>query len=278
MLLLHRSISAMLLSVISLFCIPAIAQNTHQSTEELNQKTNEQEDPTDTKSQLPPKGDWPEPVMNLTFGTLIIEQLENRYNGGFNTFVWDAQGWYGGDYNRFWFKTEGEVETKGDSQGETELQFLYSRLIVPFWDFQAGLRVDQAWGSGSNPSREFLVVGVQGLAPYRFEVEPTLFLSEDGDISARLTASTDLLITQKLIIQPRIETEVAAQKVEKYGVGEGLNYVDFGLRLRYEIKREFAPYVGINYIEEFGETATISRSEGSDVRNFSAIAGVRLWF
>lgn len=197
---------------------------------------------------------------------------------GTDTFQWEAQGWYGSDYNKLWLKTEGEQQTEGETGGEAEFQALYSRMISPFWDVQAGLRYDQFWGPGSDPSRVFGVIGVQGLAPYRYEVEPALFVSEDGDVSARLTATIDVLLTQRLVLQPRFETEVTVQEVEKFGVGEGFNYVDLGLRLRYEIKREIAPYIGINWVRLLAETADIGRRDGEDIDIVAVVFGVRLWF
>ncbi len=299
------------IGVLALFGLPCIAQDGQHPAGKHKSSVVEETPAHDTGTQelslapenlSPPGEDWPKPVMNLKFGAVILEQFEYRFNEGTDTIVWDAQGWYGGDYNRFWVKTEGEVETRGTSGGpanspmedpstgagevdmgkeaggDAELQLLYSRMIAPFWDVQAGIRIDQVWGSGPDPSRVLAVIGFQGLAPYRFEVEPTLFISEAGGVSARLTATMDVLLTQKLILQPRAEVEIASRREEKFGVGQGLEYVELGLRLRYEIKREFAPYIGINWLREFGETADISNSEGNRDNTFSALAGVRLRF
>jgi copper resistance protein B len=232
----------------------------------------------DSENVSVPESEWPEPESDMKFGTLIFDQLEYRANVGNDTIAWDAQGWYGGDINRLWIKSEGEVQADGGSEGDIEVQLLYSRMIAAFWDFQAGLRVDQIWGSDSDPNRVLAVIGFQGLAPYLFEVEPTLFISEDGDISARLTATADLLITQKLILQPRFESEVASRTSKRFGVGEGLEYVELGLRLRYEVRREFAPYIGVNWLRQYGKTSDLSRADGSEDELFSVVAGLRLWF
>jgi len=213
----------------------------------------------------------------MTVSKIIFDQLEYRDNDDVNTFNWDMQGWIGTDYKKFWVKFEGEDETSS-SNGELELQMLYSQAIAPFWDFQLGIRYDTNYGNGLDNDRFFAVVGVQGLAPYWFEVEPTLFISEDGDVSARIVTTYDLLFTQKLILQPRLEINVAASKVSEFGIGKGLNDVQFGLRLRYEIRREIAPYAGLSWTKNFGDTADFVRAEGGDINNLALVAGIRLWF
>lgn len=212
------------------------------------------------------------------FGLLLVDQLEYRLNDSDDLFRWDTEGWYGGDFNRFWFKTEGEQALQGPSAGSAEVHGYYSRLIAPFWDAQIGVRYDQLWESGSDPSRFFAAIGVEGFAPYRFEVTPTLFISEDGDFSARFTATKEYRITQRLIAQGRFETEIAAQDVPKFGVGDGFNYVELGFRLRYEIRREFAPYIGVNWERKLGETARFARQGGEDPDVLSFVAGIRVWF
>ncbi len=222
----------------------------------------------------------PEPVEDsMIHNFLRFELLEYRaYDSGPATLTWDFVGWTGGDYNRLWVKTEGEWRTSGERGGEAEAQLLYGRMIAPFWDFQAGVRYDLFSGAGFDRSRGFAVIGLQGLAPYRFEFEPALFISQDGDLSARLTASYDMLLTQRLVLQPRLELDAALQSAEKFGVGEGFNSVGLGLRLRYEITREFAPYIGVHWLRRFGETADISRRGGGDVDELAFVVGVRLSF
>lgn len=221
---------------------------------------------------------WPEPVEdNLSFGMIIADQFEYRDNDGADTLRWDMQGWYGTDTNKLWMKFEGDDQTSANG-GELELQALYSRMIAPFWDLQVGLRYDRQYGSGPDQDRSFAVLGVQGLAPYRFEVEPALFISEDGDVSARLVGTYDLLFSQRLILQPRFETNIAASSVPRFGVGSGLNDVQLGLRLRYEVRREFAPYIGVSWKRQYGDTADLTRAEGGDVDNLALVAGFRVWF
>lgn len=222
---------------------------------------------------------WPEPVEdNQIFSMLLVDQLEYRNNEGQDTLNWDAQAWVGTDYNKLWLRTEGKDRRSGDSGGEWETQALYSRMVAPFWDFQAGLRYDRLYGGGQDRDRGFAVIGLEGLAPYWFEVTPALFVSQDGDVSARFSASYDLLFTQRLILQPRFEVNAAAQRVEKFDVGRGINDVELGLRLRYEIKREFAPYIGVSWTRKLGDAADMARSEGGETSDFAVVAGLRFWF
>lgn len=227
----------------------------------------------------PPPKDWPKPVEhNPRYLFLLADQLEFSPKGNDSSFRWDIEGWYGGDFNRLWIKTEGDQLTSKDKSGEGEVQFLYSRFVARYWDFQAGLRYDKLWGKGSHPSRLLGVVGFEGLAPYWFEIEPALFISDRGDVSARLTTTYDLLVTQRLILQPRFETNVAVQRVERFRVGKGVNDIELGLRLRYEIRREFAPYIGFSWTRTLGDTADLARREGEKVNNIGVVLGVRLWF
>jgi len=225
--------------------------------------------------------DWPSPIEDsLNYGFLLFDQLEYQNNDNSpDTFAWDVLGWYGGDYNRFWFRTEGSTQTEGEKTSEGEVQLLYGRLISPFWDFQAGVRYERLYGAADPDfSRSFAVIGLQGMAPYMFEVNTALFFSEDGDTSVRLTAEYSMLFGQRLILVPSFEVNLAAEDVPNFGVGKGLNNIDLGLRLRYEIKREIAPYIGINWNKLYGNTADIARTEGEAVDNFSVVGGVRLWF
>jgi copper resistance protein B len=167
---------------------------------------------------------------------LLSELLEYTPNGANPPMRYDVLGWVGGAYNRLWAKAEGEQSTRSGA-GETEIQLLYGRLVSPFWDAQVGLRVDVGYGEGDRRLRALAALGVQGLAPGWFELEPTVFISQDGDVAANLTASYDLLFTQRLIAQARFETNVAVQSVPEFGVGSGINDVDLGLRVRYEIWR-----------------------------------------
>lgn len=210
----------------------------------------------------------------MTTGMVLIERLEARFptDGGDAGYVWDAQGWYGGDISRFVIKTEGEGEFGGELE-DAEIQALFSRAIGPFFDLQAGLRFDP-----EPETTGHLVVGVQGLAPYMFHVDGALFLSDQGDLTARIEAEYDQRITQQLILQPRIEAEFSAQTVAEREIGAGITKIEPGLRLRYEFVPEFAPYIGIEYEAKLGETADIARAAGEDPDGFKLLVGLRAWF
>lgn len=204
---------------------------------------------------------------------VMIDQLEARIHDGRDGYLWDAQGWYGGDINKLWIKTEGEGSFDEETE-EAEVQALWSRAVTPWFDVQAGLRYDFR----PDPERGHLVLGLQGLVPYQFEVDAAAFVSDEGDVSARFEAEYDLLITQRLILQPRAEVNLAAQEVRELGVGSGINDVELGLRLRYEFAREFAPYVGVEWERKLGATADFARDEGESVDDLFFVTGVRIWF
>jgi copper resistance protein B len=226
------------------------------------------------------RSSWPSPVDDTaTYSFLLFDLLEyQRTKDGLDALRWDILGWLGGDYNRFWFKSEGRKVFASREDSEVEVQALYGRLIAPFFDVQVGLRVDPRLRSGSNPTRVYAVIGLQGLAPYRFNIEPTLFISNKGQVSARLTATYDVLLSQRLVLQPRLEINGAFQKDEAIGIAAGFNDVELGGRLRYEIRREFAPYIGVTWKEGIGTTHRLAVREGGDPSHVSFVAGVRLWF
>ena len=204
---------------------------------------------------------------------LLIDRLEARIRNGSDGYAWDAEAWHGGDIDKLWLKTEGEGEF-GGAVDSAEVQALWSHAIGPFFDLQAGLRYDIR----PRPDRGHVVLGVQGLAPYWFEVDAAAFLSEKGDLTARLEAEYDQRITQRLILQPRVELDLAAQDVPELGIGAGLSTVELGLRLRYEVEPRFAPYVGVAYERAFGDTADFRRAGGEDLGGWSLLLGVRAWF
>ena len=214
----------------------------------------------------------------IVFGKLIADQMEYRSNNsGNNSLRWDIQGWRGTDYHKVWMKLEGDQELS-TKVGILELQTLYSHAISPFWDIQAGIRFDQSYGADTSNQRIFAVIGFQGLAPYWFDLEPALFISDKGDVSARITGTYDLLFTQRLILQPRLEINLAFSDVPEFGVGKGINDIQLGMRLRYEMTREFAPYIGVAQQKTLGTTANFVRTAGEGANNVSLIAGLRWWF
>jgi copper resistance protein B len=204
---------------------------------------------------------------------LSFNLAEYQVRQGRDGYRWDGEGWYGGDINRVTVKSEGEG-TFGKGVEEAEVQLLYSRAIDPYFNLQAGVRQDL----GSGPKRTYATIGFEGLAPYWFEVEGALFLSNKGDVLGRFEGYYDQRITQRLIVQPRAEVNFALQNVPESGIGSGLSDVELGLRLRYEVKKEFAPYIGVEWVRKIGDTARFARAAGEDANVTNFVAGIRFWF
>ncbi len=207
------------------------------------------------------------------FSQIMFNIAEAQFRKGRDGFEWDGEGWYGGDINRLWIKSEGEGAF-GRGFERAEIQALYSRAVGPYFNLQAGVRYDFK----PNPSRVYATAGFEGLAPGFFDVEGALFLSNKGELMARLEGYYDQRITQRLILQPRAELNFAAQNSRQIGVGAGLSDAEVGLRLRYDIRREFAPYVGVQYRQAFGKTRQYLIDEGEKAGGLSVLAGVRVWF
>lgn len=200
------------------------------------------------------------------------DRAEVQAVGGEDRFLWDAQGYYGGPTSRLSFKSEGEGRFD-EGIDDAEVQALYSHAVSPFFDLQAGARQD--FGGAETT---YATLGVQGMAPYQFEVDAALFLSHRGDLTARIEAELDQRITQRLILQPRAEVSLAAQDVPQLAIGAGLDTIELGLRLRYEIVREFAPYIGVEQSWRIGDSARFARAAGDDPESTSLVAGIRFWF
>lgn len=199
----------------------------------------------------------------------MAEYASAPEGGGYR---WDVEGWYGGDINRVVVKSEGEGGGDEGLEG-AEVQVLYSRAVGRYTDLQFGVRHDF-----EPDGVTYAAAGVESLLPYWFEAEAALYLSEDGDLLAQVEGSYDLRLTQRLVLQPQAELEFAAQDVERTETGKGLSRVELGLRLRYEIRREFAPYIGVSYERSLGRTADFARAAGEDVEATSFVAGLRAWF
>lgn len=213
----------------------------------------------------------------ISVSKIIVDQLEYRAGDKENIQRWDIQGWLGTDYNKYWFKFEGDMPV-GKSESDLELQTLYSLAVSAYWDMQFGARLDSIDNGVNTDNRLLAVFGFQGLAPYWFDLEPAIFLDDDGNLSARMTGTYDLLFTQRLILQPRMEFNLSADDVPKFGIGKGLNDLQLGLRLRYEFTREFAPYIGIEWQKQYSNTANLTIADGGIVKDNSIILGLRLWF
>lgn len=189
----------------------------------------------------------------------------------------DVLGWVGGDYNRLYLRLDGSQPVKGDG-GASALDVTYGRLLTPFWTGLLGGRVEaRGLGSSNMQTRTLLAAGFEGISPYWFEVEPTLYVSTRGDVSARFVTAVDVLFTQRLILQPRFETNLAAQAIPELGVGSGINDIELGARMRYEYTRKFAPYVGLSYFRSVGGTAGLARAMGERVKVSAVVFGVRAW-
>lgn len=211
---------------------------------------------------------------NTIFGHVLFDQLEGRTNGPDNEFRWDGEGWVGTDMNKLWFKSEGFLEHGEATDGDTEA--LYDRPLpfLRYFDAQAGVRYDL----DSDPGRTWGAIGIEGLAPHFFEFASTFYFSDRSRFAGKITGSYDLLITQRLIAQPQIEMDFYSKRDPSRGVGSGLSDLDTGLRIRYEISRKLAPYIGIAYTQTFGEAATFTRDEAGIVHDPRFIFGVRVWY
>tara|TARA_R110001599_G_scaffold351965_2_gene585342 strand:+ start:2395 stop:3159 length:765 start_codon:yes stop_codon:yes gene_type:complete len=205
------------------------------------------------------------------FWTVLGDRLE--YQAGADNTLFDLQGWYGTTYNRFVVKTEGEI---ADSRlEESETQLLWGHAINAYFDTQLGIRLDQ-YDEGTD--RQWLAVGTQGLAPYWFELDMTTYLGESGRTAINIEAEYELLLTQRLILQPRAELNLYGKDDRNNDIGSGLSDLSVGLRLRYEISRQFAPYIGVEWSDTYGDTADYRRESGAKVSDTQFVAGVKFWF
>lgn len=208
-----------------------------------------------------------------TFASLRGETLERRFTRkGDDSTAYDLQAWFGTTYNKAVVKAEGDIAKGKLEESRTEL--LWGHAIAPYWDTQLGIRVD----NGEGPSRQWLAFGVQGLAPYWFELEATGYVGNDGRTALRLEGSYELLLTQRLILEPRAELQFYGKDDPQRRIGKGLAEASAGLRLRYEISRQFAPYVGVERAGSFGRTADYVRAAGGRAQQTRWVAGVRFWF
>ncbi|HLG89049.1 MAG TPA: copper resistance protein B [Alphaproteobacteria bacterium] len=203
----------------------------------------------------------------------VLEQFEGRVDGRAGAFRWDGQAWIGGDYDKLRIKSEGIVESDG-RVGDGDHEILYDRAISTYFDLEAGLRSD----IDSRPTRNWAAFGVEGLAPLFFDVAATAYVSGQGHFAARLQASYDLLITQRLILQPEAELNLYSKSDPARRIGAGFSDIDTGLRLRYEITRKFAPYVGLAYQGTFGETSNFAQHAGESTGAIRFVFGIRSWF
>jgi copper resistance protein B len=217
---------------------------------------------------------------------LLADVLEIQPNGPETPINLEGLAWIGGDYRRLYLRARAEQPTVGRGGGDLRADVLYGRLLTPFWSAVAGVHIDTraragrdvaGVAAGGRVTRANLAIGLLGIAPYWLEAEPTLYVSQDGDVAFDFETSFDLLLTQRLILQPRLELNAAIQEVPEFGVGSGLNDVELGARLRYEIRRKFAPYVGLAWYRRTGGTAAMARAAGAEVGGSVLALGVRVW-
>lgn len=206
------------------------------------------------------------------FAALLANRFERVNSSYGNSFSYGAQAWFGRDYDRLVIKAEGDLVKNKVPEARTEV--LWGHAFAPFWDTQLGLRSD----NGGGPERRWLAFGVQGLAPYWFNVEATAYLGEGGKTALRLSADYDILLTQRLILQPGAELNFYGQRDQERDLGDGLSNATAGLRLRYEFSRQFAPYLGVEWKGKFGSTADLARTAGGPVQEVRWLGGVRFWF
>ena len=209
----------------------------------------------------------------MAFSQVLFNIAEWQVRNGRDGYRWDGEGWFGGDIHRIVVKSEGEG-TLGRRIDTAEVRALYSRTLDPYWNLQAGFRQD----IGTGARRTYATIGIEGLAPYWFDVEGTVFLSTRGDLLARAEAWYDQRVTQRLILQPRATVNLSAQDAAASRIGAGLSTAEAGLRLRYEIAREFAPYVGVTWERRYGATARFARAAGEESGGFALALGIRGWF
>jgi copper resistance protein B len=208
-------------------------------------------------------------VINTYF---LADKLEWQNGDDASTLAWDLSGWIGGDIDRLWLRSEGE-RSNGKTEG-AEIQALWGHAISPWWDVVSGVRQDFKPGA----PQTWAAFGLQGMALYNFEAEATAFLGENGQSAVRLEGDYDILLTNRLILQPTAELNVYGKNDPQRGIGSGLSNIEAGLRLRYEIRREFAPYIGVTWSRTYGNTADYAREEGEDRSEARLVLGVRMWF
>ncbi len=206
------------------------------------------------------------------FASLLMDRLEWIHAVHNTAAAYDLQAWYGRDYDRAVLKAEGDVD--GGKLQEARTELLWGHAVASFWDTQLGVRYD----GGVDPGRGWLVFGVQGLTPYWFEVDAAAYVGDAGHSALRLSADYELLLTQRLILQPRFEANFYGKDDAARALGSGLSDLAAGIRLRYEIRREFAPYVGIEWAGKYGGTADCARAAGDAAEETRLVAGVRFWF
>lgn len=267
---------ALILSLTTALAVPAVAmaQDHNHTAPETDEKPWSQADAYFDPAEMAAAR---EHVLahngDQSFGMVMFDRAEIQLSTDEEVGVWDADAWYGGDTNKLYLKTEGEYSFEDDEFEDAEVQLLWSRAVSRYFDLQAGMRYDFEPEGVAHAA-----LGFQGLAPYWFEVEGTAFLSEEGDLTAEFEAEHELLLTQRLILQPRAALGFSAQDMPERDTGSGLTSFEAGLRLRYEFVREFAPYVGVEYHTAPGKAGDIIEAAGGDREQTVWVVGLRAWY
>lgn len=223
----------------------------------------------DRAGAIPPAHDHPAHDNGIQH-TVLVDRLETSNAG--DSLAWNGRAWIGSDMNRLWLRSEG-LRVDGRT-GPADLEVLAGHSIAPWWDVVAGLRHDFSPGG----AQDFAAIGVQGVAPGKIAVDATAYVGQGGQTAARLDVEYESLLTNRLILQPHVELNLFGRDDPDRGIGSGLGTVDVGLRLRYEITRRFAPYIGVEHQRAFGTTARLRRDNGDHGRDTRIVAGVRWWF
>jgi copper resistance protein B len=214
---------------------------------------------------------------NALFGKVSLDRLEWRDGGGAGKAraAWDGQAWYGGDYNKLWLRSEGKYVTSGNETGahDADIEALWNRVLSRWWNGQIGARQD----FGSGQGRTWVAIGVEGLAPQWFETEATVYASDEGRTAARLKAQYELLLTQRIVLQPLVEMNLYGRPDPARQLGSGLSDLEISARLRYEVRRELAPYIGFVWLRRFGGTADRVRAAGGQASDLQLTLGLRVW-
>jgi copper resistance protein B len=205
------------------------------------------------------------------FRKVMFDRLEWR-DADESTFEWDAAAWYGGDFNKLWIETEGE-RVAGSTE-DVRAELLWDRIATAWWSTRLGVRHD----SGVGPDRTWIAGGVAGLAPGFIEVEAMVYAGDEGRTALRFAADYDLLITQRLVLQPEVEINLYGDDDPERLIGAGLSDLEVGVRLRYEFRREVAPYLGLSWSRRFGDSADLAEAAGESRSDVELVAGIRLWF
>jgi copper resistance protein B len=225
----------------------------------------------DRAAAVPPSNDHP--VHDNSIKSFVLFNRFEGFDADEGTGLeWEGQAWFGTDLNKLWLRSDGE-RTGGGTEA-ADLEVLYGRAFARWWDVVAGVRHDFKPGA----SQDFAAIGVMGVAPYKYEVGATAYIGQSGQAAARFEAEYETLLTNRLILQPLVELNFYGQDDERRGIGSGLSTAEAGLRLRYEITRQFAPYVGVVREWAFGDTAEFRRNAGEDINDTRIVAGLRIWF